>query len=38
MERLACDSSCPPLKPMESKRYMEINLEELAGILRSLFI
>jgi hypothetical protein len=31
------ESSWPPLKPMENKRYRVINLEELAGISRSLF-
>jgi hypothetical protein len=30
-------NSWPPLKPMENRRYREINLDELAGISKSLF-
>jgi hypothetical protein len=33
-----CWSSCPPLKPMENKRYSDINLKEDSGISRSLLI
>ena len=34
---VSCESSCPPLNPMEKRRYNEINLEELGGISKSLF-
>ena len=30
-----CANSLPPLNPMDNNRYMEMNLEELSGILRS---
>lgn len=32
-----CANSCPPLKPMENKRYIEINLDVFEGISKSLF-
>lgn len=31
-----CANSCPPLNPMDNKRYSVINLDELSGIFRSL--
>jgi hypothetical protein len=32
-----CANSSPPLNPIENNKYSEINLEELAGISKSLF-
>ena len=34
---LSCANSCPPLNPIENKRYKEINFAELDGISKSLF-
>ena len=34
---VSCDSSCPPLNPIENNKYNEINFDELSGISKSLF-
>ena len=33
---VSCESSCPPLKPIEKRRYKDINFEELDGMAKSL--
>jgi len=34
--RSLCESSCPPLNPIDKSKYSDINLEELGGISKSL--
>jgi hypothetical protein len=37
LENVSCESSCPPLNPIEKSKYNEMNLDELGGISKSLF-